>query len=213
MGLRLWVVGLSLVVGLGRAFGQCVVDEQCSPPARCVSGQCVTPAPTTPTGSDPGWSRGAAVYGFLSAFAVAGLGIGSELTRTHRDANGKESLVPSLPLGSAAVALHLISEPVVYAGALSTRRQTGVSGSLGLRVTAWILYGGALGAYLFGAAYYAPRGRGPDPGFIAGAITGTAFIGDLLLASDAALVHVQAMRRGSPTARVTPTLTGLAGAF
>jgi tetratricopeptide (TPR) repeat protein len=184
-----------------------------TPPAAVPVAAAAPPAPTPavadlPTAgsahnSDPGWSQSAAGVGFANAIAVFVLGLASELTLPN--------LVPSLPVGTTALVLHIAGVPIVDAGDRATRARAGVRGVPGLRVAAWIFYGTAIAVYSIAGAYYGSHNEAPPTGLITGGMTLPAVLSNVLFATDAVIVHAQAQQRRF--AHIRPTLTGLAGTF
>lgn len=140
----------------------CAANEICTPQATCVSvcnpacpagqacaagGRCVVAAPVpaysapygvapisaVPIVPDPGWARGAARFGYISAAVILGLTFGvMSLNDSDPDA--------SRAVGIAATLYAATAGPIVANGGGSARRHPQVQGSPGLRVTAWVGY-------------------------------------------------------------------------
>lgn len=133
------------------AFAQagCTTDIQCKGDRICVSGRCqspgqpVAPAAPPPPGqftvdsgqneflADPGWTKGAAIAGFVATGVGTALGIAAVGT-----IDGISS-VPSTPLGAAATLIFGVTMPIVASGGGSGSE----SGPLALRIIGWIMYG------------------------------------------------------------------------
>lgn len=142
----------------------CTKDTDCKGDRICVNSLCVSPpatssTPAVPSGpavpsaqpipstqpfadnyrvqanrSPSGWTIGASVLGFISTAAALGLCTGSAVTiEDHGDA--------AKVLGPMGAVLVMTMGPVVSSGGLVGRSGTPVSGCLGCRISAWILYG------------------------------------------------------------------------
>ncbi len=136
------MVGVALFVTPMDARAGCEKDTDCKGDRICVEGECVSPGragvnriPATPPADAGGWALGASITGFISAGVTMGLGTGSAILR------GKGEKGPAVGMGVAATVLMGALGPTVNAGSSSARDGTTVGGSLGLRVTGWVLYG------------------------------------------------------------------------
>jgi hypothetical protein len=109
-------------------------DAQPAPPA--AASEEPPPRPTA-VREVPGWALGGALIGFASAGIGFGVATASAATTGH--------LVPSLPLGALATLIFGLSVPLAAMASSSVRNGAYVSGSVGLRVAAWVLYGVTLG--------------------------------------------------------------------
>ena len=83
-----------------------------------------------------GWALGGAIMGFVAAPTVLGLAVGAEVTKG-------DDYVPALPLGGTAILLTNVFSPLVALSASSARSSVR-DGLLGLRISGWITYGGAV---------------------------------------------------------------------
>lgn len=134
----------------------------CSPPCptgySCQEGACeldaaVPPAQTPPPGvvqpqpqpvaqpvNDPRYASAArrkGIIGFVGVGLVLGLGLSSAATSSNDDQ------IPSLPLGVATIAVHIIMGMVSAGGGRAARRGGG-RGVVGLRIAGWITWALAL---------------------------------------------------------------------
>jgi hypothetical protein len=95
--------------------------------------QAAPPPASSGPPADPGWARGAGVYGIVAGVGTIALTAASEAT--------KEDQIPALPLGVGATVLIAVSGPVTAVGAASARQGGDVKGAQGARIAGWIGYG------------------------------------------------------------------------
>lgn len=87
---------------------------------------------------EPGWSRGAATFGFVSA------GLTMALTFAVVANNAPSTAETARTIGALAIVNLGVGAPITAVGASSARRYPAVVGSPGLRITSWVGYGLAL---------------------------------------------------------------------
>jgi hypothetical protein len=117
----------------------CAATEECTSAGQCIARQAApppyapppySPAPAGP--ADPGWSGGAAAFGWVSA------GIITVLTAVIVAADDADV---GIPVGGAATLYAGVSIPIVAVGGASARTHPLVTGYPGLRIAGWIGYG------------------------------------------------------------------------
>ncbi len=135
----------------------CGANETCTAAGECRSPVFVAPAPAesdapgfapasgaapTPT-ADPGWARGAAYFGFVSAAVDVGLTTAIIATNPHQPGRSRT-------IGSWAIAVFGVTVPLTALGGASARTNPAVVGRPRLRIASWVSYALALGdsAYL-----------------------------------------------------------------
>jgi len=213
---------------------RCTGAGVCTPVAVSPAQPMLVPPPPPPSDSAPrdengasavrelpGWALGGAILGFVTApiiFAISGA-----------SAATAGELWPSLPLGALATVMFGVLLPIVANAGASARNGTGVSGSPGLRVTGWVLYGVTL-ALAVTAVVLGVTNTIPVP-IILG-LGGAGFLAMLFMSIDALVSRSQAQEAVARSAarfdavRVAPFVTvapqpqgaaapmiGLAGVF
>jgi hypothetical protein len=129
-----------------------------------------------------------------SSWATLGLTGASEAT--------KDELVPSMPLGGAALVLSIIMIPVTASGGTSARRGTDLRGVVPLRVLGWVFYAGMIVTGVVTISLAAATEKEPPDGLIM-SIGGVAALSYLFFAIDDFVSFAQARgwRTGSSAAR------------
>lgn len=172
-------------------------------------------APTSSVAPSTGWAMGAGIAGLISAVAVLGLGVGSEMaahdgTRNYcdeYDCYEEGDTDKALTLGGAATGILAIMGPVVFSGARSPKGD-GVWGVGALRVVGWITYGVGL-ALAGGQLVLGLTDEDVPEGFIAA--TGVVCATSLTMFSiDAFIARGQASRLMAVVPKANPDSTSFA---
>jgi hypothetical protein len=88
--------------------------------------------------ADPGWARGAAIFGYASGVIILGGTVGVIAMNDESTADEARAL------GIATTTYLAIADPIVAVGGISARDHPGVKGSVPLRIVSWIGYGLAI---------------------------------------------------------------------
>ncbi len=130
-----------------------------------------------------GWALGAGIVGLVFGGITLGLTGASEAT--------KDELVPSMPLGGAALVLSIIMIPVTASGGTSARRGTDLRGVVPLRVLGWVFYAGMIVTGVVTISLAAATEKEPPDGLIM-SIGGVAALSYLFFAIDDFVSFAQA---------------------
>lgn len=163
------------------------------------------PAPAVEAKGRTNWAKPAAFIGFgvgggalaLSIIAFV-IGLGECFDNYCFGAGGALMFIP--------LALTAAGGPVVYAGGSSARWTKSITGSRGLRITGWILYGVALAAELISIGYVTTR---IPAGLLAAGSMACFGLDALFSAGEAA--DVAEMAEADEGVRFAPTVSVLPG--
>ncbi len=127
----------------GRCLAPTPPPAAAAPVAAAPVAAATTPAPAAPVvppgpPPDPGWARGAAVFGYASGIIILGGTAG--VIALNDGSTGDDARA----LGIATTTYLAIADPIVAVGGGSARNNPGVTGSPPLRIVSWIGYGLAI---------------------------------------------------------------------
>lgn len=161
-------------------LGTCIAKNVA--PAAALPGQ---PRQHPPERADPGWARGAGVFGVVNA-GLIGLTLAAGLSVDDRDTE--------IALGASIVGYGALTAPLVAMGGGSGRNHPAVRGSPGMRTVAWIGY---VAFVVDGVVLVAAAAEGediPEPVAVSAVLLGISV--ELAFAADAFATASQAERVG-----------------